>query len=260
MSAIDFVTDFASRGRYHFTTDEAVEAMNLPLGAVRAALRRLKRKGVLAAPHRGFYVIVPPEYRRLGCLPAEQFVPQLMGQLGLEYYAGLLSAAQYYGAAHQQPQIFQVVVAKNRPAIACGEVRVEFVARRNVSEIPRTPFNTARGEIAVSSLEATAFDLVGYSARAGGLGNVATVLAELADSLDPERLVELVPLSPIPWAQRLGFLLSLVGARDRSERLAHYVEHSAREFVPLEPGRGVSDAPRDARWKLMLNVEVEPDL
>ncbi len=260
MSANDFVADLASQGLYHFTTSEAVEAMDLSPEAARAALRRLKQKSVIAAPYRGFHVIVPPEYRRLGCLPAEQFVPQLMEHLGLAYYVALLSAAQYFGAAHQQPQTFQVAVAKNRPAVACGEVRVEFVARHNVSEIPLTRFNTTRGEVCVSSPEATAFDLVGYSARAGGLDNVATVLAELAESLDPERLVELAPLSPLPWAQRLGYLLSLVGAPERSERLADYVGRSAHEVVPIEPGREVSGAQRDARWKLMLNVEVEPDL
>jgi hypothetical protein len=40
----------------------------------------------------GGCTIVPPEYRSLGCLSPEQFIPQLMKHLGLEYYVGLLSA------------------------------------------------------------------------------------------------------------------------------------------------------------------------
>lgn len=47
---------------------------------------------------RRFYVIVPSEYRSLSCLPADQFIPALMKHLGLAYYAGLLTAAQYYGS------------------------------------------------------------------------------------------------------------------------------------------------------------------
>ena len=66
-------------------------------------------------PFRGFHLIVPPEYRALGCLPADQFVPQLMEHLGLVYYAGLLSAASLHGAAHQAPMVFQTIVADNRP-------------------------------------------------------------------------------------------------------------------------------------------------
>jgi predicted transcriptional regulator of viral defense system len=88
--------------------------------ATRAALRRLLRRGSIASPYRGFYVNVPPEYRRMGCVPAEQFVPQLMEHLGLDYYAALLTAGQYHGAAHQQPQVFQVMGENCSPrAAAC---------------------------------------------------------------------------------------------------------------------------------------------
>jgi hypothetical protein len=96
-------------------------------------------------PYRGFHVIVPPEYRRLGCLPADQFIPELMKHLEQPYYVALLSAARYHGAAHQKPRIFSVLVAKNRPPIACGAVRVPFDARNNAAEMSVGRFNTQRG-------------------------------------------------------------------------------------------------------------------
>lgn len=37
---------------------------------------------------------------------------------------------EYPGAAHQRPQVFQVVVARNKPEIVCGKVRIQFIARR----------------------------------------------------------------------------------------------------------------------------------
>jgi hypothetical protein len=49
-------------------------------------------------------VIVPPEYRRIECLAADHFVPQLMEHLGEWYYVALLSAAELHGAAHQRPK------------------------------------------------------------------------------------------------------------------------------------------------------------
>ncbi len=58
-----------------------------------------------------------------------------MEHLGAEYYAGLLSAAQIHGAAHQRPQVFQVVVGKNRPSIRCGKVIVQFIARGNLKKV-----------------------------------------------------------------------------------------------------------------------------
>lgn len=100
------------------------------------AVNRLAKHGAIASPARGFYVIVPPEYRALGCLPAEQFVPALMKRLGLPYYAGLLTAAQYHGAAHQRPQEFQVFLDRRRRPIACGRVRVAFMVRTRLRDVP----------------------------------------------------------------------------------------------------------------------------
>jgi len=260
MAILDVINALASQGQYHFTTAEAAEAAGVSLAAARAALRRLKRKGVVAAPYRGFHVIVPPEYRRLGCLPADQFVPQLMGHLGLSCYAALLSAAGYHGAAHQQPQVFQVMVRRNRPAVSCGEVAVSFHARHNIDLIPALRFNTPRGYVDVSTPEATALDLVGYSAHAGGLDNVVTLLPDLLADARPEALAAVAAHSPIPWSQRLGYLLALVGASHLADALAEYVARHARETVMLYPSGDGSDIVRETQWKLLVNAKVEPDL
>ena len=116
--AREVVADLSARGRYHFTSAELRSALGVSAAAARQALSRLAAKGAIASPARGFYVIVPPEYRRLGCLPAEQFVPALMELRKVPYYAALLSAAQYHGAAHHRPQAFQVILGRNRPAIS----------------------------------------------------------------------------------------------------------------------------------------------
>ncbi len=135
-------------------------------------------------PLRGFYVIITPEYRKLGCLPANQFIPTLMTDLKEPYYAGLLSAAEYHGAAHHRPQAFQIMVRRSRPDITCCNVRVNFITRKNVADMPAIDFKTPRGYLKVSTPEITAFDLVGYPHHAGGLDNTATVLTGLAESLD----------------------------------------------------------------------------
>ncbi len=260
MNIAKFVDSFTTSGRYHFTSDEAVKALNISIVAARAAIRRLRKKGVIAMPHRGFYVVVPPEYRRLGCLPPEQFTPYLMEHLCLDYYVSLLSAAEFHGAAHQRPQVFQVVVALNRPRIRCGQVRIQFVARHNVSEIPTIRKNTPRGYVLVSSAEATAFDLVGYARCCGGFNNVTTVLIELAESLKGEELAGIASLSPVPWAQRLGYLLDMVGARTLTEPLAEHVANVARDYVLLDPKQGEKGHTRSSRWKLVINIKVESDL
>jgi hypothetical protein len=96
------------------------------------------------------------------------FIPFLMEHLGEKYYAGLLSAGEYHGAAHQRPQVYQVVTARNRPQINCGRVRVQFIARKNMEQIPTSDLMTPHGYLKVSTPAATAFDLVGYFHSAAG--------------------------------------------------------------------------------------------
>ena len=259
-SASRLLREWASRGRYHFSTGELAEELGVSLTAARSAVRRLKAKDLVASPQRGFHVVLPPEHERLGCLPAEQFVPQLMKRLEVPYYAGLLTAARYHGAAHQQPQVFQVVVPKNRPPIHCGLVQVSFVARHNTADMPTGTVNTPRGLLTLSSPETTAYDLVGYPEHCGGLDNVATVLTELGERLDAERLAGIAAQSPMPWSQRLGYILDVVGHAPRAGRLAAVVAHRATETTPLVPGLETASARRDDRWKLWVNTDLEPDL
>ena len=257
--ARNVIADLAARGRYHFTSPELRSTLGVSEAAARQALSRLAGKGEIASPARGFYVIVPPEYRRLGCLPADQFIPALMERRHARYYVGLLSAAQYHGAAHHRPQELQVVLERNRPAIECGAVRVAFVARRNLDAVPVERFNNPRGTILVSTVEATAIDLVGYMHRAGGVDRVAGVLSELGEDMDPERLVEVSRSASILWAQRLGYLLEHVGAGDKAVLLKEHVRMRARNFTKLLPGAGAEGAPRSKDWRLFVNARIEPD-
>lgn len=258
--ARDYIANLASTGRYHFTSIEARNALGVSGDAAKLALNRLSRQKQIASPARGFYVIVPPEYQSLGCLPADQFVPALMEKLGLPYYAGLLSAAQYYGAAHHRPQEFQVMMPKPRRRIHCKKVRVAFIVRKNLQDVTVQSFNTPRGTIKVSTPEATAIDLVGYSHHAGGLDQVATILSELVERIEPEKLVMAAQTAPVTWAQRLGYLLDLVGAGEKTGELKGHVKETARQTVSLLPGSSSTKGTRNSDWKLFINVDVEAEL
>lgn len=269
--ARQYVEDLAAAGRYHFLAKEAQKALGISAAAVKVTLSRLAKRGVIASPARGFYVVVPPEYRSLGCLPADQFIPALMKTLNLAYYIGLLTAAEYHGAAHQRPQQFQVFLEKRRLPIVCGKVRVAFLIRKRLREVPVQSLNTLRGTLLVSTPEATALDLAGYPHQAGGLNHVATVLSELAERIDSAKLAAAATAAPVPWAQRVGYLLDLVGAPEKAAPLKQYVRARARESAPLlaQPRKPMASSPsrarrgnviRDEEWKLYVNTDIQPDL
>ncbi|MBM3422666.1 MAG: type IV toxin-antitoxin system AbiEi family antitoxin [Chlorobi bacterium] len=260
MKVSQYIDELQAKGSFCFIGVDVSSALGLSTVATRDALRRLRYKGIVAMPYRGFYVVVPPEYRKIACLPASQFIPSLMAYLKEPYYAGILSAGEYYGAAHQRPQAFQVIVEHIRPGIVCGQVRVDFIQRSNASTMPARDFKTPRGYLKVSTPEVTAFDVIGYPHHAGGLDNAVTVLAELAESLNAAELVAIAGLSPITWAQRLGYLLEMIGESGLAEGLASYV--AERKPVPalLAPSRPHYGVRQITRWRLLPNEKVSPDL
>lgn len=260
MNLSQYIDALQAKGSFCFSGAEVSSALGSSAVATRDALRRLRYKGVVALPHRGFYVVVPPEYRQIGCLPANQFIPSLMEYLKEPYYAGLLSAGEYYGAAHQRPQAFQVILEHIRPGIICGSVKVDFIQRNNAALMPTRDFKTPRGYLKVSTPEVTAFDVTGYPHHAGGLDNAVTVLAELAESLDAGKLVDIARLSPITWSQRLGYLLELIDEDGLAEGLAAYV--AERKPVPalLSPSQPHHGVRQVSRWRLLPNETVSPDL
>lgn len=256
----EYIEELQAQGRYHFTTTDAVRALGGSVPAARAALRRLKAKGAITDPYRGFHVIVPPEYRHLGCLPAEHFVPDLMRHLEEPYYVALLSAAAHHGAAHQRPQVFQVMLARPHRPIECGAVHIEIVARHDMANTPVVERNTPRGVLRIATAEATALELTGYPGHGGGLDNVATVLAELAEVMKADALEAEARRAPLAWVQRLGYLLSLVEAEALASALDPLLSERDPFLVALVPSAGMSGAPIDSRWKIAVNTSVEADL
>lgn len=252
-----FVEALQSRGRYTFTQAEAVNADKRSDIALEAALRRLKRKGRIANPRRGFYVIVPVEYREAGCQPANWFIDDLMRFLGQPYYVGILSAAAIHGAAHQQPMLFQVVTDRpTRPARA-GRVRIGFHEGRHVEKAPVVEIQTETGSMRVSTPEATAFDLVRFAPSAGHIGNVVMVLHELVEKIDPQALTSIADLYATSDVQRLGYLLERLGENRLAEPLAARLK--ARRYRPIlfVPGQAKGNAPSDPRWRVIPNETVE---
>jgi len=78
MKLSEYIDLLIAKGKCCFSLDEAHEALNKKRSLVVKAINHQKKLGRIASPAKGFYVIVSPEYRIYGCLPAEYFIPYLM--------------------------------------------------------------------------------------------------------------------------------------------------------------------------------------
>lgn len=254
------IDDLQSRGRYTFTSQELEELAGVTEVSLRSALRRLKRGGRIVSPRRGFYVIVPVEYRVAGAPPPSWYIDDFMAYLGQPYYVGLLSAAATHGAAHQQPMVFQVVTDRPTRPTRAGRGRIEFHTRQRVEAIPTADLRTETGTMKVSTPEATAFDVVYFVESAGYLGNVATILAELAEEIDGAVLPSVAELYPLPVSQRLGYLLDRVSERERTTELGSWLASRRARPIPLAPWRPLEGFPRDQRWRVIENEDFEVEV
>ena len=84
--------------------------------------------------YRGFYVIVPVQYRLKGVVPPPYYINELMAYLKRLYYVGLLSAAAVYGAVHQRPMETQVMTIPPRSRISRNKLIIWSYRRRMPSE------------------------------------------------------------------------------------------------------------------------------
>lgn len=254
-----YILSLAANGKSYFTEGDALKALGISKIALRSALRRLKKKREIACPLGGFFLIVPPEYQSLQSLPPEQFIDDLMRYLETPYYVALLSAAQFYGAAHQKPQTFQVIIPKARRNIEVGRVKISFTTKYNVNQSVIRQFNTPRGFVQVADPATIAIDLVTFPQKSGGISAVFEILSDLSEYLNVENCTKVIPyLKKAPALQRLGYFLELLGLTEQAQLCEK--ELKKRLYVKkalLDPHEKPEGALLNTRWNLIINTELE---
>ena len=253
------------RGKYSFSKKDILD-LSLPVSgqSVENNLTRLADKGNIMSPWRNFYVIVPVEYRLNGIVPPSFYIDALMSHLGRRYYVALLSAAALNGASHQKPMVYQIMVSGGqlRSGVKNG-TRLEFFLRNDLPEEYTVKMKTQSGYINVSGPELTGLDLVAREENVGGLGRVAEILTELAETMRwDESRARLLDCFNVPDIQRLGFLLEKIGEGNLADDLYGLMEQSGKAMrkVGLKRTLGTDDdMPVNRRWKIIENYEIDFD-
>ena len=258
-SARQFILDRLQRGYYTFTRGE----IDLATGggdATMMALLRLRRKGWIFAPGKGFYVIIDSQHQGNGYLPVEWFIDEWVRFTGGEYYIGLMTAAMLHGAAHHKPEVTQVVRDRRVVNLHKGAYRIDFFYKQRIVASCWEQRKSPAGYFRVSTPEMTAYDLLRYPRACPSLDLAATILAELGERIEAERLARLVELNTeSSILQRLGWLLDNTGWEDKTAPLAYRLQQHRRVWQPLR-----TDAPytgqRNARWHILVNADIEGDV
>ena len=255
-----WTTSLLATGRVVFSCDEAADALGVSHGAFLDAAERLQHQQRLISPRRSFYVIVPPQFHAWGAPPPSWYIDDLMRFESCFYYTGLLKAAELHGATHQAITEFQVVADKRLPRIQAGRSPIVFYYRKKITEVSQgiQDRKTATGHMKVSSPELTALDLLRYPHAVAGLDNIATVLTDLADRLDAEKLAVLSKAFKKPTRQRLGRLLEWLGHMDRTSPLYTALSTQRIGWIELDPAEAndpdftLAPVERDEKWRVVI--------
>jgi len=258
----DCIDDLQGRGLYGFEASSLLRSLSASPAAVTKALNRLTAKGRVKRIRKDFYVIIPVEFASQGMIPMDWFIDGLMTSLGLPYYIGLQSAAALHGAAHQQIQRIQIVTPRQERPLERPGLSIRFFRKKDFTDTPLQFHKGHSGMLPVSTPAATAFDLLRYSRHIGGMDAVATILAELADSITPEQLAAAASAeSSTAQIQRLGWLLDHLGFTPLADVLYRNLPvGDPLPRTPLDPGEPRIGQTSGNRWKIIENSLPETDL
>ncbi|NQV16519.1 hypothetical protein HQ531_13740 [bacterium] len=254
MNLPEYIKHLNNQGIWSFTYDDAQKNVNRDLPG---AIQRMRKAGRIIDPARGFYAIIPEEISLTERMPADRFINDLMIHHKSSYYVGLLTAAAYYGSSHQSPQVFQVITDPYRRAISVRGGRVKFFNKKNILATPVRQRNTPTGIMNISTPEATLFDLIKFSRLIGGMDHVANVISEMMEHIKIPELKEAASTFPFPVLQRAGHVFELMEYHQGVIMLQKFLANKELVFTPLEAsGPSIRD-PKDEKWKVILNTEIE---
>lgn len=267
-SVAEYLGQQLARGRDYFSRQDAIDALGVPATNLAAAIGRLIRKGRLANPRHGFYLILRPEDQTFGAPDPARWIDPLMKHQRIDYRISLLRAAAFHGSTHQAAMVFQVIVPKQLRGFEIGRHRLQFIyqALHAFAEVNRSEYlvqmKSESGFAKVAGVELTLLDCARYLHRAAGINGVAQIAKDVGGKADPRRLAKLAEAYENSSVRRLGYLLEFSGHVRQAKALERFARE-AKSLKPLDPAAkpiAASLTPmreRDPKWMLLLNERVE---
>lgn len=209
---LSLIEGLESEGRTVFTINQAQKKLKLSHKATIEVLSRLKRNGRIVTLTRGLYALLHPSEKKVGIRPLTIIDP-LMKYRQCNYYVALLSAADYWGTAHQKPMVLQIMV-KNRLSLKRAKhLKIQHHLQKRYPKMGITTGKTTTGYFNISSPELTALDTLSYESACGGFDNISLVIKELITQMKPDDLLfSCKGYGMRTSVQKLEFILEYFGA------------------------------------------------
>ncbi len=265
MTIRDWIKEKEIRGSSHFNAEE-LQLMFPQMSdrTLKNELYRLSSQKLITSVYKGFYVIIPVQYRSKGIVPSMYYIDQLMNYLNKPYYISLLSAAEILGAAHQRPQNFYVTTL--RPTVNVSKNKNPILRWVFITSIPNEFLlqkNSQTGTIYYSNAELTSVDVIQYCHYIGGITRASTLLSELIELTDfNDKIEKLISISSLSTIQRLGYIIEeILGDTEQAEIIYAQLRATNKRlnYILLDVHSASDVFDTNKKWKININTEIEID-
>ncbi len=222
----------------------------------------LRHKGWLERASWGKYLLVPPDQG-----------PDAIGDSNLlarasrianPYYLGFSTAASHYGLTTQHRNtIFLVTLARLRGR-ALGDARVTIINPATGKFFGFEPVDVLGYKVMMSDREKTALDCIDRPDLAGGVGEVAAIVANASRRFDWVKAAGyLEKMGSGALVRRFGWLLDYVKAdvpADIREQMLKLAAPSRKTWLGPNPARARKAKGAigfDKTWRVFVNVPAE---
>lgn len=250
----------SERGQREVTRADIVELLGASPKAADHVIESLRRKGWLERASWGQYLLIPPNHGpdALG----ESNLLALASRIAKPYYIGYGTAAAHYGLTTQHRTVIFLVTQAHLRERSVGQARVRIVHPSANKFFGFGPVDVLGYEVMISDREKTAIDCIDRPELAGGIGEVAYILATSSRRFDWTKATDYLDrIRSGALARRFGWLVDHVKANlppQARERLLRLAGRSRIAWLGPNPERQVQGAiGYDKTWLLFINVSQE---
>src|SRR5690606_24693536 len=263
MQLSGFIKNRLTFEEYSFSREEYMAYSGKDSNAITTDLAYLSEKGEILALRKGFYLIIPPRYSKLGVIPLELYVHKLFEYLNKPYYIGLYSASQIHGAAHQKTQIEYIITQGSKMLdIRKKSFAIDFFLTSNWPKTNIVQKKSDAGYFNVSDPLLTIVDLIYHQGKLGGINRMLANIEELIEVVEQDQINSLLQWYPHKSVlQRLGYILDYINPKmDLQEPIQGYLKKHGYYPVLLNPSDKSKPGAVNNLLKVDVNTKLESDL
>jgi predicted transcriptional regulator of viral defense system len=257
----DAVGRLAREGKRFFTVKELAQVLDVEQAKAQQIAFRLAKAGLATRLKRGTYALAPADtWGEPGAPPTNWYQTAAALVAPAPYYLAYYTAMRLHRMTQHPLRTLFIAVLRPQRDVTIGPVRFQFVILKEHRFFGYEEHLLEPGQmVKAADLERTFIDCADRLDLSGGLEEILRGFKRRHPELNPDRLLRhLMRLREPALTKRVGFLLELAGYGEPGVlRELERIAGRAKRYVPLDTTKRVRTGPRNKRWELVVNADID---